>query len=129
MRLKPIMIEDGYVVVINREHPQATLKGKIRQHRLVYEEYHKCCLLPWTDVHHLNGKRDDNRIENLEAMMHGQHTKITHRKDYSNRICDKCGSNKTFVYKNGRPLWAKNPDNKLVWLCHTCYEYKRKHRI
>jgi hypothetical protein len=49
------------------------------QHRLIYEEYHKCCLLSWCHIHHINGNKQDNRIENLQGMTHGQHSTLTHK--------------------------------------------------
>jgi hypothetical protein len=50
----------------------------VKEHRLIYEEYHKCCLLSWGDIHHINNDRQDNRIENLKGMTHAQHISLEH---------------------------------------------------
>lgn len=50
-----------------------TVRGYVREHRFVYEQYYNCCLLPWTLIHHKDGNKQNNNIENLEPMFRGTH--------------------------------------------------------
>jgi hypothetical protein len=99
---------------------------RVKEHRLIYEEYHKCCLLSWTIIHHTNGNTQDNRIENLEPMRQAQHIPLHHTKDMSDRFCYICKSKTTYVHKNGTPNWNIS---EFGYYCMKCYlkQYNRKH--
>ncbi len=52
---------------------QFGLNGKMgKVHRYIYEQYHNVKLTPDQQINHINHKRDDNRIENLEVVSNQQ---------------------------------------------------------
>ena len=59
-----------------REHKgyvYGSYKGqKLMQHRFVWEQHHGRVLHPFENIHHINGIRHDNRIENLELWTKAQ---------------------------------------------------------
>jgi len=63
----------GYIEVYMPEHPRANKRKRVYEHILVWESTHSRKLRKGEIVHHLNGIKDDNRPENLIAMMGKEH--------------------------------------------------------
>lgn len=123
----------GYWLVHRPDHPKALVNGMMLEHRIVYEEYYRCCLLPRTFIHHINEKRDDNRIENLQPIFPGKH-KILHSAgkrlvDFTGRRCVICGTEKTKyrIRPSGLlcPEWYKADGG---WICSRKYCRIRRDR-
>ncbi len=66
--------KDGYVMVSAYGRSGYDTKKEIMEHRLVMEKYLCRELYPNENVHHKNGIRADNRIENLELWTRRQPT-------------------------------------------------------
>ena len=67
----------GYILIwVGRNDfysPMANIMGYIPEHRLIMAKHLNRCLLKWEVVHHSNGIKDDNRLENLELLKYGKH--------------------------------------------------------
>lgn len=69
-------MENGYVYILNPEHPNCPKDGYMLEHRLVWEQTHGKLLDRTMHVHHINGIRDDNRPENLVALTRSEHRRL-----------------------------------------------------
>lgn len=73
-------LHNGYVRIYFPSHPKSDKRGWILEHDLIME----CNIGRWLDkdevVHHKNGIKDDNRLENLELMKRSEHMKLHMKK-------------------------------------------------
>ena len=109
----------GYVYVYASDHPFKNKDNKVAEHRKVYEDYYNCILLPFTQIHHVNGIRDDNRIENIIPTYNGIHRSTYHKLDTSDRFCLLCGSNTTYFRKDKNCYDWHTYENGHI--CRNCY--------
>lgn len=66
----------GYVQLFRPEHPTAQKNGYVMEHRMIAYDAGLLTDLSM-EVHHRNGDKTDNRIENLEVLTKAEHTSIT----------------------------------------------------
>lgn len=78
---KSVTTKEGYVLVHCPKYPKAKWSnggkkgGYVLEHRLVMANAIKRPLTKEEHVHHINGDKSDNRVENLEIMSNSEHKK------------------------------------------------------
>lgn len=70
------VLKKGYVKIYMPDHPEADKNGRILEHRYVMECILGRPLLKEEDVHHIDGTRNNNEPDNLQAMNHRDHAML-----------------------------------------------------
>jgi len=65
--------KQGYIKILKPQHHRADCSGYVWEHVLVWEEFNQKQISKDMIIHHLNGDKKDNRIENLVVMARSEH--------------------------------------------------------
>src|SRR4030042_2641792 len=73
------MVVDGYIYIYSPHHPFCTKNKYVCEHRLIMEKYLGRFLNSREVVHHIDGNKENNNIENLKLFINcGNHTLECH---------------------------------------------------
>jgi len=131
--LTKIQGKDGYVRLYLPNHPTSTKYGLIMEHRYIVEQKIGKLLSKNEKVHHINGIKNDNRIENLSLMFSKDHQLLHNpRGELNSRwIGDKAWNRRPRKEKYMRYEQDNCPDcnNKKDKRAKHCMQCSRKYRI
>lgn len=84
---------NGYKLITMPEHPNALSNGMVPEHRLIMSQALGRPLRRDETVHHRNGIRTDNRIENLElwSRSHGPGQRVEDQVRWAKAILEQYG--------------------------------------
>jgi len=75
---RPVRVDSqGYLLIYEPEYAPPSRRGWALEHRVVMEKHLGRRLLPTEEVDHRNSDRQDNRLENLQALDKSSHRKKT----------------------------------------------------
>lgn len=109
-----IVSKGDYNYAVVPDHPNRTKNNYVLEHRVVMENHIGRLLDSSEVVHHINGNKKDNRVENLEVMTaleHSLHHGEDRERQVSELVCTNC--NKVFT----RFTNQVNLGNKLGQFC------------
>lgn len=111
---------NGYIEVYCPTHPKAKTRKYIYEHILVMEQHLGRYLNADEVVHHINGNKTDNRIENLQLMTNSEHV-ASHGHKNKGRSIDILHGAWSKKYSCCTMCGTTTIKHKANGLCRNCY--------
>ena len=106
---KKVLDEKGYVLVLCPDHPHKKHRNYVYEHRLVMEKHLGRFLQTDEVVHHINGNKQDNRIENLQLFANDSEH---HKFEWQNGAYPPPQGRKPVPKSTGKQRWRLDVDKK-----------------
>lgn len=142
-----LLTSSGYVYEKQPLHPLASKRGIVLQHRRIWFDANGA--IPNGGViHHINGDKTDNRLENLELCDRSSHMKEHYpngfcsdawnkgKTEYSNVVCQKCGIGfirlarevRKTLKRGSRVLCNRYCGEDVGWTLHKSGKYQAQYK-
>ena len=93
---------DGYIRILMPNHPDCSRQGYILEHRYLIEQKVGRFLLKTEAVHHINGIKDDNNIDNLVLLTTQAHNSLSTKERWEKGLMKFPLQNRNNQYTKGR---------------------------
>ena len=132
--IQKIVSKGDYNYAVIPDHPHCTKNGYVLEHRAIMENHLGRLLNDDEVVHHINGNKKDNRIENLEILLNKEHTKFHGRKIGRKMVLLKCPwCSKIFSLEKRHSFLTKRGKYSCNYCSKTCrgklYNYIQHHGL
>jgi hypothetical protein len=118
--IEKIVSNGDYNRCVVKDHPNRTKVGSyVLHHRIVMENHLGRLLNKDEVVHHINGDKKDNRIENLELMDFKKHTKM-HRTIGKKMVTLKCPECKIIFDRERRQTFLIKKKFNFTFCSRVC---------
>lgn len=115
----------GYYDIVSSK--EGNFRKKL--HRLIYEDHFKVSLMSWADIHHKDGNKLNNSIDNLELILHSEHSKMHHKgKSFKMHLKSKITHSKNTSSSNYFRVY-KNKDKRTKQGFQWRYQYYDENNV